>query len=139
MTLRRHSCRSVRQRIALCTCALVVTLGASARAQSAIGAPAAQPAAAMKPSSGPMGSLELTPEQKKKLAALAAKHADEGRATGELFQTDPAEAMKRMISIRAKMQKEIRTVLTPEQRAIFDRNVAEMNAQMDAHMPAAPR
>lgn len=86
-----------------------------------------------------MGSLELTPEQKKKLAALGAKHADEGKATGELFQTDPAEAMKRMVALRTKMQKEIRTVLTPEQRAIFDRNVAEMNAQMDAHMPSAPR
>jgi Spy/CpxP family protein refolding chaperone len=37
------------------------------------------------------------------------------------------------------MQAEVRAVLTPEQRAIFDRNVAEMNAQMDAHRPMAPR
>ncbi len=100
---------------------------------------AQQPAVSVKPSSGPMGSLELTPEQKQQLSALAAKHAEEGKVTGELFQTDPSEAMKRMVALRAKMQKEIRTVLTPEQRAIFDRNVAEMNAQMDAHRPAAPR
>jgi hypothetical protein len=32
----------------------------------------------------------------------------------------------------------VRTVLTPEQRAIFDRNVAEMNALMNAHRPTAP-
>lgn len=86
-----------------------------------------------------MGSLELTPEQKKKLAALGERHADEGKVVGQLFQTDPVEAMKRMVALRKKMQKEIRTVLTPEQRAIFDRNVSEMNAQMDAHMPIAPR
>ena len=85
------------------------------------------------------GSLELTAEQKTKLAAITNRHADEGRAVGELFQTDPDAAMKRMVVLRAKMQGEVRAVLTTEQRAIFDRNVAEMNAQMNARMPAAPR
>ena len=85
------------------------------------------------------GSLELTPDQKARLEAIARKYAPEGKATSELFASDPAEAMKRMLAVRARMQKEVRTVLTVEQRAIFDRNVAEMNAQMDAHMPPAPR
>ena len=57
----------------------------------------------------------------------------------DLFATDPAEAMRRMVALRTKMQKEVRVVLTSEQRAIFDRNIAEMNAQLDAHLPSAPR
>jgi Spy/CpxP family protein refolding chaperone len=82
--------------------------------------------------------LELTAEQKTKLAAITNRHAEEGRTVGELFQTDPDAAMKRMVTLRTKMQSEVRTVLTPEQRAIFDRNVAEMNALMNAHRPTAP-
>jgi hypothetical protein len=58
---------------------------------------------------------------------------------GELFRTDPDAAMKRMVALRTKMQSEARAVLTTEQRAVFDRNVAAMNAQMNAHLPAAPR
>lgn len=138
---RRPCCfRALTVRAALCAGALILSSAVLARAQGAAVSPHTQaPAVSVKPPSGPMGSLELTAEQKQKLAALGARHADEGKATGALFQTDPAEAMKRMVALRAKMQKEIRTVLTPEQRAIFDRNVAEMNAQMDAHMPSAPR
>lgn len=85
------------------------------------------------------GTLELTAEQKTKLVAITNKHADEGKAVGALFQTDPDAAMKRMVVLRAKMQAEVRAVLTIDQRAIFDRNVAEMNAQMNAHLPTAPR
>jgi Spy/CpxP family protein refolding chaperone len=115
---------------------LLVTSTAAARAQgSAAPAPVQQAAPGAKAPGGPSGSLELTPEQKVKLDAIAKKYAPEGKATAELFSTDPAEAMKRMIVLRTKMQKEVRTVLTIEQRAIYDRNVAEMNAQMDAHMP----
>lgn len=84
------------------------------------------------------GGLELTAEQKTKLTAISSRHADEGKALGELFKTDPDAAMKRMVSLRTRMQAEVRAVLTPEQRTIFDRNVAEMNAQMNAHLPTAP-
>jgi hypothetical protein len=85
------------------------------------------------------GSLELTADQKTKLMAISNKHADEGRAVAELFRIDPDAAMKRMVALRTKMQAEVRLVLTPEQRTIFDRNVAEMNAQMNAHLQASPR
>ena len=84
------------------------------------------------------GGLELTAEQKTRLTAITNRHADEGRAIGDLFKTEPESAMKRLVILRAKMQAEVRTVLTVEQRAIFDRNVQEMNAQMNAHLPIAP-
>ena len=77
-------------------------------------------------------------EQRAKLAAITNKHADEGKAIGELFQTDPDAAMKRMVTLRAKVQAEMRAVLTPEQRTIFDRNIAELNAQIDARRPTSP-
>ncbi|CAN5165337.1 hypothetical protein BH09GEM1_BH09GEM1_22970 [soil metagenome] len=86
-----------------------------------------------------MGSLELTAEQRKKLDAIATKHADEGKTVGQLFQADPDAALRRMVVLRTKMQSEVRAVLTPEQRAIFDRNVTEMNAQMNARLPGTPR
>jgi Spy/CpxP family protein refolding chaperone len=85
------------------------------------------------------GGLELSAEQRAKLTAITDKHADEGRIIGELFRIDPDSAMKRMVALRTKMQAEVRAVLTAEQRAIFDRNVAEMNAQLNAHLPTAPR
>ena len=46
--------------------------------------------------------------------------------------------MKRMVVLRTRMQAEVRAVLTTEQRAIFDRNVVEMNAQMNARLPMVP-
>lgn len=124
----------------------LVLVGASAGASAAHAQSPVDTASARKQAStsradrlANAGGLELTPEQKAKLAAITNRHADEGKAVGELFQTDPDAAMKRMVVLRAKMQSEVRAVLTPDQRAIFDRNVAEMNAQMDAHRPMAPR
>lgn len=139
-----HRCpssfRRLVRRTALYVCVLVFARGSVGFAQGTTSGVAAPPSqAGARQPSGPMGSLEITPEQKQKLDAIATKHADEGKAVSQLFQTDPAEAMKRMVALRARMQKEMRLVLTTEQRAIFDRNVAEMNAQMDAHMPSTPR
>jgi len=118
----------------------VATGAVSARAQSTADTAAirkqAQAARAERLSSA--GGLELTAEQKTKLTAISNRHADEGKSLGELFKTDPDAAMKRMVVLRTKMQAEVRAVLTPDQRAIFDRNVAELNAQMNAHLPAPP-
>ena len=129
---------AVRALLAAFVC--VASSAAVGRAQSpadtVTGRRLAPPAHADRLASG--GGLELTPEQKTKLAAITTRYADEGKSVGELFQTDPDAAMKRMVVLRAKMQAEVRTVLTAEQRAIFDRNVTEMNAQMKAHLPIAP-
>lgn len=120
--------------------ALVAVSAGAARAQVA-----ADSAATHKPTSPAWtgkgrtaGGPDLTPEQKAKLTAINERHADETRAVGDLFRTDPDAAIKRMIALRARMQGEVRAVLTPEQRAIFDRNVAEMNAQMDARLSGPP-
>lgn len=113
--------------------------GMTANAQStAASSPLpAPPAAGQAPSA--LGSFELTPSQKAKIDSIGARHASEAKAVQDLFAIDPSEAMRRMVALRARMQKEVRVVLTAEQRAIFDRNMAEINAQMDAHRPAPPR
>lgn len=120
--------------------ALMVTGTAVGQAQSTADSAAGrrQAATARADRLSSAGGLELSPEQKAKLTAITNKHADEGKAVGELFRTDPEAAMKRMVALRTRMQAEVRAVLTPEQRTIFDRNVAEMNAQMNAHLPTAP-
>ena len=78
----------------------------------------------------------LTPEQKTKIEEINKKYAPEQQAIRDAMQAggDRAEGMKKMTDLRAKMQPEIRAVLTPAQQAIFDKNVEEM-----AKRAAAPR
>ena len=111
---------------------------AAAHAQSSAASPSTLSSTG-KQGPASLGGFELTAAQKMKIDSIGAKHSAEAKVVGDLFATDPAEAMRRMVELRMKMQKEVRVVLTTEQRAIFDRNVAEMNAQMDAHLPSAPR
>ena len=117
--------------------AMATLAGASARAQGSAGGQSAPPPA--RPQEAPsLGGFELTPVQKAKIDSIGARHLPEVKAIGDLFATDPAEGMKRMVVLRAKMQKEVRVLLTPDQRAIFDRNVAEMNAMLNARMSSGP-
>jgi Spy/CpxP family protein refolding chaperone len=79
-----------------------------------------------------LANIDLTAEQKAKLEAISAKYADENRATRDAMAADPAAAMKKMMAIRDRMLPEIRAVLSVEQRAIFDKNIAEMTTRMNA-------
>lgn len=125
-----------RSRALAASVALLVLSGRAVRAQaSAMNAPASP----SQSSPATLGGFELTAVQKAKIDSIAAKHSAEMRAVGDLFSTNPGEGMKRMVALRTRMQKEVRVILTRGQRAIFDRNVAEMNAQMNAHMPSAAR
>jgi Spy/CpxP family protein refolding chaperone len=80
-----------------------------------------------------MAGIELTDAQKAKLAEINAKYAPEQQALRESFQNggDRAEGMKKMQALREKMGPEIRAILTPEQAAIYDKNLAEQKARME--------
>ena len=80
-----------------------------------------------------MAGIELTDAQKAKLAEINAKYAPEQQALRESFQNggDRAEGMKKMQALREKMAPEIRAILTPEQAAIYDKNLAEQKARME--------
>lgn len=81
-----------------------------------------------------MAGIELSAEQKAKLEAITVKYADENQDVRGLMAADPVATMKRMMAVRERMLSEVRAVLIAEQRAIFDRNIAEMKLLMDARM-----
>ena len=80
-----------------------------------------------------MAGIELTDAQKAKVAEINAKYQPDMQAIRESMQGggDRAEAFTKMQALREKMTPEIRAVLTAEQAAIYDKNVAEQKARME--------
>lgn len=118
--------------------ALVIGSAMGARGQSAppaVGVPQqSTPGAARVRGSQQLAGIELSAEQKAKLEAITLKYAEENKGGRDLMATDPVEAMKKMLALREQMLPELRAVLTVEQRAIFDTNVAAMKARIDLRM-----
>ena len=102
---------------------------------------AAQPATGVPQQSAPgtarvrgsqqLTGIELSADQKAKLEAITLRYAEENKGGRDLMATDPVEAMKKLLAVREQMLPELRAVLTVEQRAIFDTNVAAMKARID--------
>jgi hypothetical protein len=120
--------------IAALGCALVIGTATGADAQGAAATPATPQQAARARANMQLGGIELSEVQKTKLEAITAKYADESKVAREAMATDPADGMKRMMAVRDKMVPEVRAVLTTEQQAIFDKNVAEMKVRMGSMM-----
>jgi hypothetical protein len=78
----------------------------------------------------------LSADQKAKYAEIQAKYAPEQQAIREMMQTDREGAMKKRAELSAKMNPEIRAILSKEQQATFDKNVEEMQKRMAAPRPA---
>jgi Spy/CpxP family protein refolding chaperone len=80
-----------------------------------------------------LNGIELTDAQKTKVAEIQAKYQPDMQAIRESMQGggDRAAAFSKMQAIREKMNPEIRAVLTTEQQAIFDKNLAEQKARME--------
>jgi Spy/CpxP family protein refolding chaperone len=74
--------------------------------------------------------IDLTSAQKDQVDALMKSQGEAQKAAMEAMRASgqrPDEAtMKKMMETREQNQKAIRDVLTPEQQAIFDKNVEEM-------------
>ena len=106
-----------------------------ARAQSA---PAAE--RTDRPRLGTMVDIELTGAQKSRLAEIQRKYEPELAALRNDMRSgsDLAEVMRKGAALRERSSADVRSVLTPAQQAVFDRNVAEMKArieQMQRQMP----
>ena len=121
-------------RIAALGVALLAGSAAVASAQAGAPAPAQQGG----PGGGRGGNrslngIELTDAQKAKVTEIQAKYQPEMQAIRESMQGggDRAEAFKKMQVLNDKRNPEIRAVLTPEQQAIFDKNLAEQKARME--------
>jgi Spy/CpxP family protein refolding chaperone len=123
-------------RIAALGVALLAGSTAVAGAQAATQAPTQQGG----PGGGGRGGvgrslsgIELTEAQKAKVAEITAKYQPEMQAIRESMQGggDRAAGFAKMQALNEKRNPEIRAVLTPEQQAIFDKNLAEQKARME--------
>lgn len=107
---------------------------------------------AQTPGGGPRGpgrmqamalqGITLTPAQQAKVDSITAKTRAQMPAMTP--GTPPSDAdRQKMMSLSTASLKEIRTVLTPDQQAIYDKNVAAIQQQMQQRMqggamPATP-
>ena len=78
----------------------------------------------------------LSPDQKAKVAEITAKYAPEQQAIRDMMQTDREGAMKKRAELSARMNPEMRAILSKEQQVTFDKNLEEMAKRMAAPRPA---
>jgi len=106
----------------------------------AIAAPAAQAQAGGPPQGGRRGGagrmmemlltgITLDAAQQTKLEAIQAKYAKEMPAMTPGVRPSPEEMTKRR-ELNTKQQDEIRTILTAEQQATYDKNLAAVRERM---------
>jgi Spy/CpxP family protein refolding chaperone len=80
--------------------------------------------------------ITLTDAQKAQVKTIREKYVPrqlELRKAAQATGTKPDAATRaKMMELQGQQSAEIRAILTADQRVIFDRNVAEMKARMDA-------
>ena len=80
--------------------------------------------------------ITLTDAQKVQVKAIREKYVPkqlELRKSAQATGTPPDEAtVNKMMELQSQQSAEIRAILTADQKTIFDRNVAEMKARMEA-------
>lgn len=84
-----------------------------------------------------MAGIELTADQQTKIGEIQAKYMPELQAIRAMMQSDRPGAMKKRAELNARMQPEQRAILTPDQQAIFDKNVLAAKARVDSIAKAA--
>jgi Spy/CpxP family protein refolding chaperone len=82
--------------------------------------------------------IDLTDAQKDQIAKIGEKYQAEREALrpagGQPMGPPDSATRAKMDDIRTKSNAEYRAVLTDDQQKIFDKNVADMKARMDARM-----
>jgi len=125
-------------RIATLAAALCVGITSAAAAQGT--EPPQQGQGEMRRGGGMGGLLlkdiNLTDAQKAQVKAIREKYAPlqlELRKSVQATGSPPDEATRtKMIDLQSKQAAEIRAVLTADQQATFDKNLAEMKSQMES-------
>lgn len=87
-----------------------------------------------------LNGIELTDAQKIQLEAIQKKYQPEMmNLRNEMMNGgDRAALMKKAAELREKSAKDIRAILTPEQQVVFDKNLAEQRARMQARQQQGP-
>jgi len=113
----------------------LLTLALPAAAQQRMGGPPQSGA-------GIFSGITLTPAQQKQVDSLYASNQpmrDKMRAQMESGQSPDSAEMVKMRAMRTKTLASYRGFLTADQQKVFDKNVAEMQARMDAMGAGAGR
>ena len=80
--------------------------------------------------------ITLTETQKNQVKTIREKYVPkqlELRKSAQATGTPPDEAtVNKMMELQSQQSAEIRAILTADQQTIFDRNIAEMKARMEA-------
>jgi Spy/CpxP family protein refolding chaperone len=87
-----------------------------------------------------LNGIELTDAQKVQLEAIQKKYQPEMmNLRNEMMNGgDRAALMKKAAELREKSAKDIRAILTPDQQVVFDKNLAEQRARMQARQQHGP-
>jgi Spy/CpxP family protein refolding chaperone len=84
-----------------------------------------------------MTGITLSEEQQAKVTEINTKYAAE-RPDRALMQSDRAAFMKKQADFTAKVNPEIRAILTPDQQAVWDKNAAVAKVRADSMAKANP-
>lgn len=87
-----------------------------------------------------LNGIELTDAQKVKLDEIQKKYQPELLSLRNEMMNggDRAALMKKAGDLREKSAKDIRAILTPDQQVVFDKNLAEQRAKMQARQQQGP-
>ena len=87
-----------------------------------------------------LNGIELTDAQKVQLDAIQKKYQPEMMELRNQMMNggDRTELMKKVADLREKSAKDIRAILTSEQQVVFDKNLAEQRAKMQARQQQGP-
>ena len=122
-------------RVAALGVALIVAGAVSAHAQGGMGGGGGRPGRG-----NMLAGIDstLSADQKAKVAEIQAKYAPERQAIGDMMATDREGAMKKRMELFAKINPELRAILSASQQVVFDKNVEDMAKRMAAPRPAPP-
>jgi Spy/CpxP family protein refolding chaperone len=87
-----------------------------------------------------LNGIELTDAQKTQLDVIQKKYQPEMTSIrNEMMNgADRAELMKKFTDLRENSAKDIRAILTPDQQVVFDKNLADQRARMQARQQQGP-
>jgi len=87
-----------------------------------------------------LNGIELTDAQKVQLDAIQKKYQPEMMSIRNEMMNggDRAALMKKTAELREKSAKDIRAILTPDQQVVFDKNLADQRARMQARQQQGP-
>ena len=75
-----------------------------------------------------MKDITLTDAQKAKLDSIVAPYREQMRALGGMGGPPDSATVAKRRELMTKQQVAVRTILTPDQQKVFDKNVTDMNA-----------